>query len=324
MTPAVKFLAALFKRSAAPVFVTSLANDRAATRRIPPRSVVTRDGDLVDRFVAKWDQPERGLFFCVATLKPGITRRAKENLDEIVCLHADLDAKHIAATPEETQEVLSSAPLPSLAVSSGHGLHLYWRLQQALPATPGNIERVETALKKVSDVYAGDRAVCECARLMRVPGSHNSKNGEWTPVRVVRWHGKSYSLEALEEWLATAKPLLQRRPSEKRAAGAADAFSELARAQVIVPPIDVDARLATMEYRGPGESGIHNTQLATTAALLNRGWPIDHVVARVLDATAVAVGREGRGWDWRQEERDLRLMCRSWLAKHPCAVFVED
>jgi hypothetical protein len=41
-----------------------------------------------------------------------------------------------------------------------------------------------------------------------------------------------------------------------------------------------------MEYRGPGESGIHNTQLATTAALLNRGWPIDHVVARVLDATA--------------------------------------
>jgi len=35
MTPAVKFLAALFKRSAAPVFVTSLANVRAATRRIP-------------------------------------------------------------------------------------------------------------------------------------------------------------------------------------------------------------------------------------------------------------------------------------------------
>ena len=323
MTPAVKFLAALFKRSAAPVFVTSLANDRAATRRIPPRSVVTRDGDLVDRFVAKWDQPERGLFFCVATLRPGITRRAKENLDEIVCLHADLDAKHIAATPEEIQEVLSSAPLPSLAVSSGHGLHLYWRLQQALPATPGNIERVETALKKVSDVYAGDRAVCECARLMRVPGSHNSKNGEWTRARVVRWHDESYSLNKLETWLATAKPLLQRRPSEKRA-GAADSFSELAREQICVAPVDVDARLATMEHHGPDETSVHNTQLSVTAALLNRGWPIEHVVERVLIATAKAVGRDGRGWDWRQEERDLRLMCRRWLAKHPQVVFVED
>jgi hypothetical protein len=38
MTDGVKFLVALFgKRSAEGVFITSLANDRRATRRIPPR-----------------------------------------------------------------------------------------------------------------------------------------------------------------------------------------------------------------------------------------------------------------------------------------------
>jgi hypothetical protein len=206
-------------------------------------------------------------------------------------------------------------------VFSGHGLHLYWQLRQALPAAPANIFRIETALRKVADVFAGDPAVCECSRLMRLPGSHNTKAGGWLTVRVVRWRGETYRLEALEEWLATAKPLLQRRPSEKRAA---DPFSELGQAQIIVAPIDVDERLATMEYGGPDETSVHNTQLSVTAALLNRGWPVEDVVERVLIATAKAVGREGRGWDWEQEERDLRLMCRSWLAKHPQVVFVED
>jgi hypothetical protein len=324
MTPAVKFLAALFKRSAAPVFVCSLANDRSATRRIPPRSVVTRDGELVERYAAKWDAPERGLFFCVATLQPGVSRRAKSNLAEIVTLHADLDSKNIAATPEEIQAALASKvpPLPSIAVFSGHGLHLYWRLQQALSATPENIERIEVALRKVAGVFAGDPAVCECSRLMRLPGSHNTKAGEWLPVHVVSSLDTSYSIEALEKWLSTAEPLLQRRPSEKRTG--TNAFSELGEAQVFAAPVDIDERLAAMEFHGPDEFSVHHTQLSVSAALLTRGWPIDAVVARVLDATIAAVGRDGRSWDWEKEERDLRLMCRKWLEKHPQVVFVED
>ena len=324
MTPAVKFLAALFKRSAAPVFVCSLANDRSATRRIPPRSVVTRDGELVERYAAKWDAPERGLFFCVATLQPGVSRRAKSNLAEIVTLHADLDSKNIAATPEEIQAALASKvpSLPSIAVNSGHGLHLYWRLQRTLPATPENIARVEVALRKVAAVFAGDPAVCECSRLMRLPGSHNTKNGEWRLVHVVSFLDKSYGLEELEAWLSTAEPLLQRRPNEKRAGS--NAFAELGAAQTFAAPVDVDERLAAMEFHGPGEFSVHNTQLSVTAALLTRGWPVDDVVARVLDATLAAVGRDGRGWDWEKEERDLRLMCLKWMAKHPRVVFVED
>jgi putative DNA primase/helicase len=85
----------------------------------------------------------------------------------------------------------------------------------------------------------------------------------------------------------------------------------------MTPPIDVAGRLAEMTYHGPGESSVHNTQLSVTAAMLRRGYPVDEVVARVMEATAIAAGREGAGWDWRAEERTVRAMCRSWLEKHP-------
>jgi hypothetical protein len=184
------------------VFITSLANDRAETGRIPPQQIVTREVMATERFAAKWDRPGRALYFCVATLRPGVLRRAKANLHELVCLHADLDAKHIDADPGQILELISRAktqpPLPSLAVFSGHGLHLYWKLRQALPATPENIERVEAALRKIAAVFAGDPAVCECSRLMRLLGSHNTKNGEWTRVELIRQSSTTYTLEELE------------------------------------------------------------------------------------------------------------------------------
>ena len=322
MSAAINFLTTLFAGSSAPVFITSLANDRAETWRIPPQQIVTREVMATERFAAKWDRPGRALYFCVATLRPGVLRRAKANLHELVCLHCDLDAKHIDADPGQILELISRAkpqpPLPSLAVFSGHGLHLYWKLRQALPATPENIDRVEAALRKIAAVFAGDPAVCECSRLMRLLGSHNTKNGEWTRVELIRQSSTTYTLEELEGWLATAKPLLERRPREKQKCTApADPWSTLAAAQIMTPPIDVAGRLAEMTYHGPGESSVHNTQLSVTAAMLRRGYPVDEVVARVMQATAIAAGREGASWDWRAEERTVRAMCRSWLEKHP-------
>ena len=319
MSPAVTFLATLFERATPPVFLTSLTNDRAATQRIPPRQIVTRDCKLVDRFIEKWDRPERALYFCVATLRPGITRRAKANLHELVCLHCDLDFKNMAARSlkdilEAVSRVKPLPPLPSIAVFSGHGLHLYWRLRQALPATPENIARAEAALRRVADVFAGDPAVCESSRLMRVPGSHNTKDGAWIEVELIRHSSTTYTLEELEAWLATAKPLLERRPSEKQKR---NPWSELAAAQIVTPPIDVVERLAEMTHHGPGETSIHLTQLSVTAAMLRRGYPVDEVIARVMEATAIAAGREGANWNWRAEERTVRAMCRSWLEKHP-------
>src|SRR6516164_76938 len=68
---------------------------------------------------------------------------------------------------------------------------------------------------------------------------------------------------------------------------------------------------------GPSDSGIHCTQLAVSASLLSHSQPPEQVIATVLEATRVAAGKLGENWNWRREERTIRGMCKSWLAKHP-------
>jgi hypothetical protein len=163
---------------------------------------------------------------------------------------------------------------------------------------------------------------------MRLPGSHNSKNGEWIPVRMIEQRSDTYTIEQIEQWLVTEKPRLARRTnpktktSPKRNGGESNPWLALSKTQA--GPVDVEQRLAEMQYHGTDLNGIHDTQLSVTAALLTRGWPIEDVVSRVLQATVEAAGPEGRGWNWREEERGLRKMCRKWLEKHPRIVFFEE
>jgi hypothetical protein len=251
--------------------------------------------------------------------------RNKQNIGEIVCLHADLDFKNIEADRKTIEAAVKRLPLqPQLIVFSGHGLHCYWHFNRALPATPENVARVERALRRLAVILASDPAVCEVARLMRLPGTHNTKNGEWTMVRLVQRRAPGgYWLDEIEQWLAEATPVLQRRADPKTKTNGGDRNPWLDFAMAHRGPIDVDQRIAEMHYHGD-ENGIHKTQLSVTAALLTRGWPIEDVVAQVLKATVEAAGPEGRGWDWKEEEREIRKMCRKWREKHPCIVFIEE
>ena len=269
-------------------------------------------------FVTKYDAPGYAIYFCVSTLKPGEVWRNKKNLSEIVCLHADLDFKGIVETRDEIERVLKRLPLrPQLVNFSGNGLHCYWVLDKALLASDENIARVERSLKRLADVLAADLAVCHCAALMRVPGSHNTKRDKWTEVVNITKRKGSYSLDELEEWLTSEAPRL------RRVAATDNPFAAFAAQHIVRAPVDVDQRLGEMQYQG-GENAIHLTQLSVTAALLNRGWSIDDVVARVLDDTVLAAGSEGTGWDWEAEADALYEMCESWLEKHPRVFFTEE
>ena len=80
------------------------------------------------------------------------------------------------------------------------------------------------------------------------------------------------------------------------------------------PPIDVEHRLETMRHKGQDETGIHATQLAVSASMLNAGADVEEVVEKLMEATRRA-GEDH--WNWAEEERNIRKMCASWLAKHP-------
>lgn len=323
--PGVSFLTHLFtSRTEAPVFLASYANDKANTH-IKPRQLITRDLKPIEQFIEQWDQKDRAIYFCVSTIKTGKQQRSKETLAELTGLHSDIDFKGVDATPAEVEKTLRQLQLPPSCINfSGHGYHAYWLFREALAATPENIARVEAALRRLANHLAGDPSVCEVARLMRLPGTHNSKNGEWIEVTTVTERPSGYELEELEEWLADAVPALRRRATPNGNGQSHDnPFETLGAEQTIKPAIDVEQRLAAMIFQGAGDAGIHQTQLAVSAALINRGVPIDEVVTKLLEATRVAAGGSGGQWNWRREETDIRDMCETWLVKHPVTVEVE-
>ena len=69
---------------------------------------------------------------------------------------------------------------PSLVVSSGRGLHAYWRLDRVLGAVG-----VESLNRRLATRFDGDLACTDRGRIMRLPGSFNGKRGAWCAIRRV-------------------------------------------------------------------------------------------------------------------------------------------
>jgi P4 family phage/plasmid primase-like protien len=298
--------------SEAPVFVCSLPNEDA-----PPdkeRKVSTRDLSDIVRFVAKWDRKGRSLYFCVGTINGG--HRNKESVAETVCLHADIDLKDISESRADVEKVLTNLELPpSIVVFSGNGLHAYWLFKEA---SIGERDRIESALKLLADLLAGDRAVTHPAALMRLPGSHNTKRDAWTDVEVLTLSERRYELDDLEEWLARSSPKILRKERPRSQPSAEDnPFLKAAADLSFKPSIDVEKRLSLMMYMGGGDASIHSTQLAVSASLLNAGHEIEEVVDIIKAATQAAAGPYGANWNWRKEEKNIRTMCQTWRKKHP-------
>jgi hypothetical protein len=157
---AAKFIADLFGDvSEAPVFLCSLGNERNGEHA--PRQTSTRESDIVAKFLTKWDQPGRGLFFCVGTVNGD---RKKDNVVETIGLHADIDLKDVDNSIDDIERILKGLKCPpSYIVRSGNGVHGYWPFKEAIKGEAG---RVEAALRQLADIVGGDLQVCEIARLM--------------------------------------------------------------------------------------------------------------------------------------------------------------
>jgi len=329
---AIAFITALFGegRTESKVYFCSLANDKP-----PPAGqkseyrLTTRDAALLQNFIETYDVPERGMFFCVGTV---VDRRLKDKIVETIGLWADIDYKGVEAGAEEVEAAIAKLGCkPTVIIYSGHGVHLYWLFEKSI-AAQSNREHVEELLKLVCDHVAGDPQVCEISRLMRLPGTHNTKFASWVPVKVGYLDGPRHTLEELEQWLGTRstplqKPLLRRRVGSEGSGlssirpGASPSSSETssnpflraAKDLGFQTPIDVNARLAAMSYQGAGDGGVHATQLQVTAALLERGMSVDDVVTIVFEATQ-ALPNTGN-WNWKEERRNLHSMCLTWLHK---------
>jgi hypothetical protein len=292
---------------------------------LPFLKVNTREGATIERFVQKNDELGGALYFACGTLKPGATGRTKPDISEIGFLWADIDFKDIVEDRASVERRLASLVdhagrpfAPSYTVFTGHGIHCYWLLSESVDAQTMQ-DRIEEDLRLLRDLVGGDINVCEIARVMRLPGSHNSKfEGENTPAEVLTSNGRRYHLEDLEEMLAETSPIILHKERPK-AVTAGETNYHVEYGQQVKPPIDVKARLDAMMYMGGDLNGIHPTQRSVTASLLKKGAPIDDVVELVLRATKATVGDYGARWNWDREKKKIRRMSETALVKYPPA-----
>jgi P4 family phage/plasmid primase-like protien len=300
-----------------PVHLCSLGNERDGKHAT--RTLNTRNPDEVSAFIDRWDMAERGLFYCVSTMKVGSHKRNKDNATELPLLFADIDLKDVA---EDVDEIIRKLKLlkyaPSLIVRSGNGVHALWLLTEAIDVQLER-DRAESLLRQLADLVGGDLQVCEVARLLRLPGSHNTKLGAFKEVVVEASPNvpRTYDLGDLEEWLGETSPIILRKVRERAvtAGQAVETDPYLAYAKELKTPIDIKARLDAMMFMGGGDAAVHKTQTDVASSMVAKGHDDEEIVELLMAATRAAAGDYGPRWNWRKEEREIRKDIAGWRVK---------
>lgn len=129
-----------------------------------------------------------GVFFAVNAIRAG-QRRSNDNVTAVRALFLDLDG---APLPD-------SFPLPPTAIveSSPKRYHVYW----ATADFPLN--RFRMAQKALAERFGGDSAVCDLARVMRLPGMLHGKGEPFTSC-VLQARAVTYTFAELAEGLDLA------------------------------------------------------------------------------------------------------------------------
>jgi hypothetical protein len=275
-------------------------------------------------FISTHDEPGYALYHAVAILKEGSWRN-KQNVEATRYIWTEVDFKdHPSFSAEEIRRRIEAIPLkPTAVIFSGHGYHLYWQLKEDVDAKFGEAQRqVEEVLRLAVNYVSGDAQVAEAARIMRLPGSHNTRvPGEELPVVLDSLEmSRAYGLDELVDFFLEAVPIL---PPSKRANGnghdasGLDFSAQAAGERPSGGPVDIDERLAAMRWHGKGETAVSVTQLHVTASLTGRGRLVEETVAQVLAATKAMATRDGHydKWDWRAEELEIRRLCFDLINK---------
>lgn len=150
------------------------------------------------------------------------TFRRLEYLKELKAQFIDLDIYKTGFTKEqiimhlETDYFNKSIPRPNLIIDSGRGLYLIWLLKSVPSKALPLWKAVEEYLYRVLKPFGADRQALDPTRVLRVPGSINSKSK--TTVSIIDEYDYIYDLREIQnEYLPELKPKEKKkgRPSKK-------------------------------------------------------------------------------------------------------------
>jgi Protein of unknown function (DUF3987) len=319
------FLCQMFDRTRGAVFLASYANNRDETDKFKPFNDVVyltkpdaADVEIAD-FIQDNDIPGRACYFAVNVMIGHV--RNKTKVDEITCLHVDVDFHGIVENKKKILEVLGRLKIkPSAVVASGHGLHCYWwfdKLQalghiKNLKEKAKHTDAHEKRLRDLAEMLAADTSAAEVVRVLRLPGSHNTKDdGESLAVSVVEklssW--KRYSVAELDIWIASVtKPLLTRveKPKPEPVVENTKPMNFWQRVRQEVKQrgggFDFDDMLDAMVYKDTEGQGIDDTYTDIIGTMVAAHAPLSDVLATLLGPTRKVYERDrhryGKGpWD---------------------------
>lgn len=131
------------------------------------------------------------------------TLRRIDTIKELTCNYIDLDTYNTQFTNDQILMNLNDnyfgkkIPTPNLIVKSGRGLNLIWSIEpvphMALPLWKAIQEYLYKELKE----FGADRKALDPTRILRVPGSINSKNG--TRVEIIETNEYVWSLREIQK-----------------------------------------------------------------------------------------------------------------------------
>jgi len=136
-----------------------------------------------------------------------IPQRKADNIRHFRSLFLDLDGVRSKQETIWDTYILADKgliPRPTMVVDSGRGIHLYWRIKHAPVQALATWQELEDYLYKQLRHLGADRRATDAARVLRLPGTVNSRNNR--PCRVLHIEDTLYSMYDLREQYLGYKP----------------------------------------------------------------------------------------------------------------------
>ena len=149
-------------------------------------------------------------------------RRSAGNIRQYRSLFIDLDVeKYGKHTKEETLEILKSLasenkiPEPSMITDSGRGFHVYFVIKNAPKQALQAFQELEDYLYYQMKDLGADLCATDSARVLRLPGTINSRNNAMCKVVYIN-NGIEYSMYELRDKYLHFQEVRQKRAAEAK------------------------------------------------------------------------------------------------------------
>ncbi|WP_290063042.1 hypothetical protein [Paraclostridium bifermentans] len=111
-----------------------------------------------------------------------IPKRRVKNIRQFRSLFQDIDCQNVGLEKAETVYLVwelyyeGKIPKPTMVTDSGRGIHLYWRIKNAPYGALNTWQELEDYIYYNLKHLGADKKATDSARVLRLPGTINSKN----------------------------------------------------------------------------------------------------------------------------------------------------